>query len=160
MARRWTAGRDAEVGWSSITTKERFSHDWLMSTGSDNESESRGERRGRPGRRATTTNLLFVCSRNQWRSPTAERVFSRDPDLAVRSAGTSPASRRRVGEADIDWADVIFVVEVKHRAHLRARFGHAIQHKTVHVLDIPDDYGFMDAELIHLLELAVPALLP
>lgn len=106
-----------------------------------------------------TTNLLFVCSRNRWRSPTAERVFWRDPDLAVRSAGTSSSARRRVGQADIDWADVIFAMESKHRAQLRAQFGSSMQHKTVHVLDIPDDYGFMDAELIRLLEIAVPVLL-
>lgn len=106
-----------------------------------------------------TTNLLFVCSRNRWRSPTAERVFSRDPDLAVRSAGTSSSARRRVGQADIDWADVIFVMESKHRAQLRAQFGRSMHGKTLHVLDIPDDYGFMDAELIQGLESAVPMLL-
>lgn len=47
------------------------------------------------------TNILFICSRNQWRSPTAERVFASEPSLSVRSAGTSPKAKRTVSENDI-----------------------------------------------------------
>lgn len=32
--------------------------------------------------------VLFVCSQNSLRSPTAEAVFRDDPRLEVRSAGT------------------------------------------------------------------------
>lgn len=106
-----------------------------------------------------TTNLLFVCSRNKWRSPTAERVFSRTPDLGVRSGGTSPNARRQVSHADIVWADLILVMEQKHRSRLMAQFSRAMQYKTVHVLDIPDEYEFMDPELIALFEQVVPPLL-
>ncbi len=106
---------------------------------------------------AEPTRVLFVCSRNQWRSPTAERIFMRDPHLAVRSAGTSPNARRTVSDADVRWADVIFVMETKHRDRLRATFGRSMQHKPVHVLDIPDEYGFMDDELVAILEAAVPS---
>ena len=52
-------------------------------------------------------NVLFVCSRNQWRSPTAERVFRRDPRVNTRSAGTSPNARHPVNESDLRWADLI-----------------------------------------------------
>lgn len=107
-----------------------------------------------------TTRLLFVCSRNQWRSPTAERVFSRDPAYEVRSAGTSRSARRTVTAGDLEWADVVLVMERKHRDRLRDAFPGAMRHKTVHVLDIEDDYGFMDAELVALLESAVPGFLP
>ena len=41
-------------------------------------------------------NVLFICSRNQWRSPTAEQVYRKHPLLAVRSAGTSLNARRKV----------------------------------------------------------------
>lgn len=50
-------------------------------------------------------NVLFVCSRNQWRSPTAEQVWRRHPQLNVRSGGTSPSARHTVSDTDIDWAD-------------------------------------------------------
>ena len=106
-----------------------------------------------------TTKVLFVCSRNQWRSPTGEKVFSTDPELEVRSAGTSPRARRTVNHNDVMWADVIFVMETKHRNRLKAAFPRTMQYQTVHVLDIPDDYDFMDAELVEIFETAVPALL-
>jgi predicted protein tyrosine phosphatase len=103
--------------------------------------------------------VLFVCSRNQWRSPTAEQVFRRHPALAVRSAGTSASARRRVGEADLAWAVHICVMEPRHKARLLAEHPEAMAGKRVHVLDIPDEYRFMDAELVALLESSVPALL-
>ena len=105
------------------------------------------------------TNVLFVCSRNKWRSPTAERIFARDPGLAVRSGGTSPNAQRTVRETDIRWADVIFVMERKHRDRLAASFPRATQFKVIYVLDILDDYQFMDPELIELLEQSVRQLL-
>ena len=105
------------------------------------------------------TNILFICSRNQWRSPTAERVFASEPSLSVRSAGTSPKAKRTVSENDIRWAELIFVMEGKHRDRLRAAFPRGMQHKTVHVLHIPDDYQFMDPELVEVLETIVPPLL-
>jgi len=56
-------------------------------------------------------NALFICSRNQWRSPTAEQIFRKHPLISVRSGGTSPNSRRKVSADDIHWANVIFVME-------------------------------------------------
>lgn len=94
---------------------------------------------------------LFVCARNQWRSPTAERIFRDDPRLCVRSRGLSPQSPRQLTLADVTWAEQIFVMEAKHRARLVERFREALQQTPVHVLDIPDDYPFMDPELIELL---------
>ncbi len=105
------------------------------------------------------TNLLFICSRNQWRSPTAEMVWRRHPGLNVRSAGTSPKARRTVSAGDIDWADVIMVMESKHKSRLKAAFSRALQFKALHVLDIPDDYGYMDEELVAMLRDNVAAIL-
>ncbi|ULJ63494.1 protein tyrosine phosphatase [Wielerella bovis] len=97
-------------------------------------------------------NLLFICSRNQWRSPTAEQLFYRHPTHQARSAGTSRNARHTVSAADIAWADHIFVMEEKHQARLKAEFARALQYKPLTVLDIPDDYRYMDAELIELLQ--------
>ena len=100
--------------------------------------------------------MLFICSRNQWRSPTAEQVFRRHPALAVRSAGTSASARRRVGAADLAWADVVFVMEGKHRSRLMQDHSELLAGKPLHVLDIPDDYRFMDPELVDLLQTLPP----
>lgn len=104
-------------------------------------------------------NVLFVCSRNQWRSPTAERVWSRTPGLQVRSAGTSPKARRTINMKDVRWADLIVVMEHKHQQRVRAEFGSWVRRENIVVLDIPDDYRFMDPELVELLTGAVGAVL-
>lgn len=104
-------------------------------------------------------NVLFVCSRNQWRSPTAERVFRHHPLMAVRSAGTSPNARRPLGEADLRWADAVLVMEPKHRERILAAYPRLTEHACIHVLDIPDDYRFMDPELVEMFEAMVPTLL-
>lgn len=100
-------------------------------------------------------NILFICSRNQWRSPTAETVWRKHPGISVRSAGTSPNARRTVGPADIRWADVIIVMEQKHKSRLVADFTRLLEHKPIHVLEIPDEYKYMDPELVDILKESV-----
>ena len=97
-------------------------------------------------------NLLFICSRNQWRSPTAEKIYSRDPRVNVRSAGTSPRAKRTLNAKDLQWADLIFVMEYKHKDRLKAEYNRVLQYKKIIVLDIPDDYLYMDEELVEVLE--------
>jgi predicted protein tyrosine phosphatase len=104
-------------------------------------------------------NVLFVCSRNQWRSPTAERVWRRHPTLGVRSGGTSPNARHTVSADDVRWADVIFVMVHRHKQRLAAAFAGLLTDKPVHVLDIPDVYRYMDPELVELLEQSVGSIL-
>ena len=98
------------------------------------------------------TNLLFICSRNQWRSPTGEAIFRKHPDYNARSAGTSPRARKTVSPDDIHWADIIFVMEDKHKNRLKAQFNRLLQHKKLIVLDIPDEYQYNDPDLIAELE--------
>ena len=100
-------------------------------------------------------NLLFICSRNQWRSPTAEKIYSKDPRVNVRSAGTSPRAKRTVNAKDLQWADLIFVMEYKHKDRLKAEYNRVLQYKKIIVLDIPDDYLYMDKELIEILEQSI-----
>ncbi len=104
-------------------------------------------------------NVLFVCSRNQWRSPTAERVFRRHEGLSVRSRGLSKTAKRVLRESDLRWAELILVMEDAHLDRLYDRFGPLLGATPVHALDIPDDYRFMDPALVELLEAAVPPLL-
>lgn len=99
-------------------------------------------------------NILFVCSKNQWRSPTAEAIYRDDERVSVGSRGTAKAAVRSIRSSDIAWADVILVMEDKHRQRILAQFPGELKFKPVHVLDIADDYRFMDAELIELLRAA------
>ncbi len=103
--------------------------------------------------------VLFVCSRNRWRSPTAENVWRRHPEVRARSAGTSPNARHPVTEGDLRWADVIFVMEEKHRSRILAEFGTVVAGKRIEVLGIPDEFKFMDPELVEHLRESVGALL-
>lgn len=98
-------------------------------------------------------NLLFVCSRNQWRSPTAERlVRSWGGAHAARSAGTSPEARVRVTEKSLAWADAVFVMEKRHRDVLLERYGEAAREKEIVVLDVPDEWEADDPELVAMLD--------
>ena len=103
--------------------------------------------------------VLFVCSMNQWRSPTGERIYSSDPLLETRSRGTSRRARRTVSSGDLRWANIILVMEPKHLQRLKADFPGEMKFKEAHVLDIPDDYRAMDPELIEELRSAVDPLL-
>ncbi|MEO9516141.1 MAG: hypothetical protein ABJH45_13510 [Paracoccaceae bacterium] len=88
---------------------------------------------------------------NKWRSPTGEAIFRRYDGVATRSAGTSRKVRHQVNLSDIRWADLICVMEEKHNARLRSDFRGDVKRKAIHVLDIPDDYQFMDPELVDLI---------
>jgi protein-tyrosine phosphatase len=100
-------------------------------------------------------NLLFVCSRNQWRSPTAEEIFKNSQEHQVKSAGTEPLARIKITEKLINWADIIFVMEKKHKDRIEQRFATVVNEKELIVLDIPDNYQFMDEELVDLIKLSV-----
>lgn len=103
--------------------------------------------------------VLFVCSRNRWRSPTAERIWRSHPKLSVRSAGVSPNARRPVTESDLQWAEVVFVMEAKHKARLTASHPRALEHKPIFVLDVPDEYKYMDPALVEELTTSVGSIL-
>ena len=103
--------------------------------------------------------LLFLCSRNQWRSPTAEKVYQNDPRVVVRSAGTSASARCRVSENLLRWADHVLVMEHAHKQRLREQFPELVRELRIEVLDIPDDYEFMNPELVAMIRERVEPLL-
>jgi len=104
-------------------------------------------------------NVLFICSMNQWRSPTAEEVYKKHPLLNCRSAGTSKKARKKVGVSEILWADLIILMEDKHYDRLDADFRNELQHKETHVLEIEDNYRYMDEELIEELQYSLDPIL-
>src|SRR3954469_12250699 len=98
------------------------------------------------------TKLLFVCSRNQWRSPTAEALFKDHPRYEARSAGTETNARIKLTAGHVGWADLIFCMEKNHAARVQERFADELRDKPLITLRIPDDYQFMDPALIDLLQ--------
>ncbi len=103
--------------------------------------------------------LLFLCSRNQWRSPTAEKVYQNDPRVEARSAGVSTSARCHVSEKLLRWADLVLVMEHSHKQRLREQFPELIHELRIEVLDISDDYAFMNADLVTLIRERVEPLL-
>jgi predicted protein tyrosine phosphatase len=106
----------------------------------------------RQAERDSAVQILFICSRNKWRSRTAEELYRDFPGYIARSAGTEAGSRQRVTEGLLGWADFIFVMETRHRDYLRDKFPEAIAGKRLINLRIPDDYEYNDTELIGLLK--------
>jgi predicted protein tyrosine phosphatase len=96
--------------------------------------------------------VLFVCSRNKWRSLTAEKIFSCYESLDVRSAGTEDAARIKITSGHVGWADIIFAMEKKHVRRIKEKFQEQLPGKQLICLDIPDDYKFMDEELVEILK--------
>ena len=103
----------------------------------------------------TMKRVLFICSQNRLRSPTAEQVFSNRAGFEVASAGLSPEAETPVSPELLEWADVIFVMERAHRNKLTGKFRLHLKAKRIICLDIPDEYEYMDPDLIRLLEAKV-----
>ncbi len=105
-------------------------------------------------------NILFICSQNRLRSPTAEQVFAAYPGIEVSSAGTNHGAENPLTAELVSWADLIVVMERQHRSKLQRQFRTALRGQRIVCLDIPDNYAFMDLGLITLLEARMAQHLP
>jgi predicted protein tyrosine phosphatase len=95
--------------------------------------------------------ILFVCGKNKWRSPTAERIYKNDKRVEVHSAGMSGKSKHPISTDDIEWADLILVMENGYKSRILGLFRDLSLPK-IENLDIPDEYEYMDDELVELIE--------
>jgi predicted protein tyrosine phosphatase len=89
--------------------------------------------------------VLFVCSGNIHRSPTAANMFKDCKGFEVKSAGTSVGAQNPVNAELVEWADKIFVMEEEHRKLIVQQFPEAASKITV--LDIEDNYYRDDPRL-------------
>ena len=105
-------------------------------------------------------NVLFVCSQNRLRSPTAEQVFADHPAIEVTSAGTNNDAENPLTGELVRWADIIFAMEKVHRDKIQSKFRSDLKSARIICLNIPDDYEFMDDDLIRLLKAKVSRYLP
>lgn len=99
--------------------------------------------------------MLFICSQNRLRSPTAEQVFASWEGIETASAGTNNDAENPLTAELVAWAQLIVVMERVHRDKLSKKFREHLKEQRVVCLDIPDRYGFMDPALIELLEAKV-----
>jgi predicted protein tyrosine phosphatase len=106
------------------------------------------------------TRVLFICSQNRLRSPTAERVFASWEGIEVASAGLANEAAKRVAPELLAWAQLIFVMEEAHARKLVKEFCDHLDRKRIICLDIPDQYPYMDSALVSLLLAKVPKYLP
>ncbi len=106
------------------------------------------------------TNVLFLCSQNKLRSPTAEQVFAGYPGIACTSAGLNHDAENPLTPELLAWAELIFVMEKAQRTKLTSRFREHLHGQRVVCLNIPDNYRYMQPELVALLEKKVTPHLP
>jgi predicted protein tyrosine phosphatase len=107
-----------------------------------------------------TQNILFVCSQNRLRSPTAEQIFADWPGVETASAGINSEAEAPVTPELLRWSQIVFVMEKMHRNKLAKKFRAHLNGKRVICLDISDDYEYMDPVLIRLLREKVTKFLP
>ena len=100
-------------------------------------------------------NVLFVCSKNKWRSRTAETIFKNSMTHNIKSAGTDEGAKVKLTERLLEWSDLVFVMEDKHRKIIKQKFHSQDFNDKLIVLDIPDEYQYMDEELILSLKTAM-----
>ncbi len=101
-----------------------------------------------PATHTPRVKVQFVCSRNRFRSLTAQTIFDGAGAHQVRSAGTEEGARVRVTAGHLGWADLIFVMEKRHVARLQQKFRAELTGKRVVCLHIPDEFEYMDEDLI------------
>jgi predicted protein tyrosine phosphatase len=96
--------------------------------------------------------VLFVCTMNLDRSPTAQSLLAGRAGVEVRSAGTHPEAQVPVTSTLIAWADVIAVMEAAHERALRSRFSETLAGKSIVNLDVRDVYSRGEHTLREVLE--------
>ena len=100
-------------------------------------------------------NLLFICNQNQNRSKTAEKLFK--DRFKTKSAGLY--NQRPVTKSQITWADVVVVMEDRHRSEISKRFPDMYMQKEILSLEIPDVFQFNQPELTDILKAKMKGLL-
>ena len=95
--------------------------------------------------------IVFVCTANIDRSPTAEHIYSDRSDLEVKSAGVSDYAMTPITLELVNWADIILCMEKKHKKKIEKIFSGIAESKVIDVLDVPDIYSYMDINLVNMI---------
>ena len=105
--------------------------------------------------------VLFACAAGILRSPTASNIFAQAPyNWNTRAAGCeSSFALIPVSLPLIMWADQVYLMEEEHLSQLETVFGEELEpyRAKIAVLNIPDNFPYMDTELVTLLKEKVNA---
>lgn len=85
------------------------------------------------------------------RSATAYEIYKDDKRFEVNSAGTDKMAAKIISRELIEWADSVVVMEKHHRNSIRNKFLDLYKSKRIVCLYIPDEYDYMDKNLIGLI---------
>ncbi len=99
--------------------------------------------------------ILFICSRNKDRSPTAEDMYKGLPDIQVKSAGVDPDAINIVTKEMVEWSDIIVVMDGIHdrqlfKLHQKFPFLKPMNKKIVD-FGIPDQFVRGEPRLVELI---------
>jgi predicted protein tyrosine phosphatase len=108
---------------------------------------------------AESMRVLFLCSRNQLRSPTAAHLFASWPGVETDSAGLADDAVVPLSSEQLEWAELVCVMEPAHRRKLSREHARWLKNKRVVCLDVPDEFTYMQPELVALLKRRVGPLL-
>jgi predicted protein tyrosine phosphatase len=105
------------------------------------------------------TKILFVCTANIDRSPTAEHLYKYHPELEVKSAGTAlyGFAELPVSLELIMWADVILCMTERQKHFIEHEFSDIISDKIIDELDVQDNYRYMNIQLQNILKTRIDA---
>ncbi len=96
-------------------------------------------------------NILFICGKARKRSPTAADLATKWNVVNADCAGVSLDADTMVTLNEIEWADKIVVMELKHKKKLNMQFGAVLRDKPIKCLGIPDNYEYMQSDLVDIL---------
>jgi len=96
-------------------------------------------------------NILFICGKARKRSPTAADLVAGWDVVNTDCAGVGLDANTIVSLDEIEWADKIIVMELKQKKKLNSLFGAALRDKPIRCLGIPDNYEYMQDDLVNVL---------
>lgn len=95
--------------------------------------------------------MLFICGKARSRSPTAAQIASQWDGVRADCAGLSNDADDLLSVEQLEWADIIFVMEPRQKIKLNQQFRSELRGKQIINLDVPDLYSFMEPELVEIL---------
>lgn len=100
--------------------------------------------------------VLTVCSGGVLRSPTAATLLCQPPfNFNTRSCGTEDYALVPISQSLVYWADTIICAEKYHRSVVESIMENAYMpdepQPEVFTLQVPDDYNYMDPELVRIM---------
>ena len=107
--------------------------------------------------------VLTVCSAGLLRSPTTAWVLSNPPwNFNTRACGYNDEYALIIlDDVLVEWADEIIVMDQKQEIIVRNMLKNTMNpKKPVHVLNIPDNYGFRDPKLVEIIKEKVAEIFP